>query len=171
MSFISNRASLHRGFTLIELVVVIIILGILAVTAAPKFINLQRDAKISAVEGMKGSIASALDLAYSRAAIDGVEKNARSTIEYGGETIEMKLGYPEAYGEDDGGLIEILEISEEIEVCYGSGFGCVSTGSSNVRFGYDLEEDGVYCYVRYIEPTGTNGSLTTFTLEMDVSGC
>ena len=39
----------QQGFTLIELVVVIIILGILAVTAAPKFINLQGDARLSAL--------------------------------------------------------------------------------------------------------------------------
>ncbi|MBM7073074.1 prepilin-type N-terminal cleavage/methylation domain-containing protein [Shewanella sp. 202IG2-18] len=39
----------QQGFTLIELVVVIIILGILAVTAAPKFINLQSDARKSAL--------------------------------------------------------------------------------------------------------------------------
>lgn len=44
----------QRGFTLIELVVVIVILGILAVTAAPRFLNLQSDARISALQGMKG---------------------------------------------------------------------------------------------------------------------
>ena len=43
----------QQGFTLIELVVVIIILGILAVTAAPKFINLQSDARASAIQGLK----------------------------------------------------------------------------------------------------------------------
>ena len=44
------------GFTLIELVVVIVILGILAVTAAPRFLNLQDDARDSALEGLKGAI-------------------------------------------------------------------------------------------------------------------
>ena len=46
----------QKGFTLIELVVVIIILGILAVTAAPKFINLQGDARVSALAGMKAAL-------------------------------------------------------------------------------------------------------------------
>ncbi|ACJ27327.1 MSHA pilin protein MshA [Shewanella piezotolerans WP3] len=46
----------QNGFTLIELVVVIIILGILAVTAAPKFINLQGDARVSTLQGMKAAI-------------------------------------------------------------------------------------------------------------------
>ena len=64
----------QNGFTLIELVVVIIILGILAVTAAPKFINLQSDARKSTLEGMKGAIQGANSLVFSKAAISGEEK-------------------------------------------------------------------------------------------------
>ncbi len=66
----------QQGFTLIELVVVIIILGILAVTAAPKFINLQGDARVSALAGMKGAIQGANTLVYSKAALGGDEKKA-----------------------------------------------------------------------------------------------
>lgn len=64
----------QQGFTLIELVVVIIILGILAVTAAPKFINLQGDARTSAIQGLKGAIQGANSLVYSKAALAGKEK-------------------------------------------------------------------------------------------------
>jgi MSHA pilin protein MshA len=67
----------QQGFTLIELVVVIIILGILAVTAAPKFINLQGDARVSALAGMKASIQGANTLVYSKAALAGQEKKAK----------------------------------------------------------------------------------------------
>lgn len=63
-----------RGFTLIELVLVIVILGILAAYAAPKFINLQRDARISALNGLKGAISSNDTLYFSAAAIQGEEK-------------------------------------------------------------------------------------------------
>lgn len=41
----------NHGFTLVELVVVIVVLGILAVTALPKYLNLQRDARVAAVHG------------------------------------------------------------------------------------------------------------------------
>ncbi|MCU8021409.1 MULTISPECIES: type II secretion system protein [unclassified Shewanella] len=70
----------QQGFTLIELVVVIIILGILAVTAAPKFINLQGDARKSTVEGVKAALQGANTLVYSKAAIQGLGKAADENV-------------------------------------------------------------------------------------------
>ncbi|HAA96802.1 MAG TPA: type II secretion system protein, partial [Alteromonas macleodii] len=46
-----QKVSTQQGFTLIELIIVIVLLGILAVTAAPKFLNLQDDARDSVLQG------------------------------------------------------------------------------------------------------------------------
>ena len=60
-----------KGFTLIELVVVIVVLGIIAVTAAPRFLGVQDDAKKSTYLSLKGSFRSAVELFHGKWLIDG----------------------------------------------------------------------------------------------------
>jgi len=85
----------QQGFTLIELVVVIVILGILAVTAAPKFINLQDDAKTATLQAVKASMQSASSLVYSKALIAGRETSTGAeSVLVNGVDVFVRYGYP-----------------------------------------------------------------------------
>ncbi|MGM7448598.1 type II secretion system protein [Idiomarina sp. ST20R2A10] len=97
----------QKGFTLIELIIVIVVLGILAVTAAPQFINFSSDARTSSLKGMEGSIKGAMQLTYSKAAVEGKESAASGeTISVKGSTVGLVYGYPAA---SESGIINAVD--------------------------------------------------------------
>jgi MSHA pilin protein MshA len=84
-----------RGFTLIELVVVITILGVLSAFAVPRFVALQANARAAAVESLSGALRSASALTHSMWRING------GPVSMEGATIAMTNGYPDYSNIDD----------------------------------------------------------------------
>jgi len=81
----------QRGFTLIELVVVIALLGILAAFAIPRFASLEREARSAVTQGLSGSLRSAAAMAHGLHIATGL-----TTVQMEGNDIVIVNGYPNA---------------------------------------------------------------------------
>ncbi|MBB1441157.1 prepilin-type N-terminal cleavage/methylation domain-containing protein [Shewanella sp. SG41-4] len=116
-----NAQAKQRGFTLIELVVVIIILGVLAVIAAPKFISLKSDAYASAMKGVAGAINSGKSMIYSACVISincdqtapaAAGNGSGNSIKVQGENIILAYGYPR---HTSTGIVRMINIKDGVD--------------------------------------------------------
>ncbi|EGU56796.1 MshA, mannose-sensitive hemaglutinin [Vibrio nigripulchritudo ATCC 27043] len=151
------------GFTLIELVVVIVILGILAVTAAPKFLNLQGDARESSLQGLKGAMNGAAGIVYGKSAIEGeegVSKGAATTPIASG--IDTHFGYPSA--ETDGIQLAVEGLPADWDTAVSgagsAGASYLATFKASPTHADATAIANTNCYVSYAEAENSSSAPT-----------
>ncbi|WP_148300719.1 prepilin-type N-terminal cleavage/methylation domain-containing protein [Shewanella marina] len=173
-----HKIAKNKGFTLIELVVVIIILGIIAVVAIPKFINLQQDAHEKTIKAVFGAFKSSVNLYHSCWLASGKDGFAKDLACYGQGNIDSsKTGYPlgvdtGVYGNEG----TVLTGNDCETLWYGlldNHYKLVAQSATSFAPGNDIvywyqadklydEDDqpnpNAYCYYNYIADNPTIGS-------------
>lgn len=158
----------NMGFTLIELVVVIIIIGTLAIVAAPKFINLQKEAKISVLLAAKSSLHTANQLVQIKAKLQGQDKIDATTfnIDTDSDGIKDVIGHF--------GLIKYVISARELsglnnELMISKHYG----GSANglpyflIYFADSTPSASNQCFVEVYYPNQGNGNIRYQLVDQD----
>lgn len=155
------RVVAQSGFTLVELVTVIVIIGVLAAVAIPRFTDLQSKARTAKVQAVAGSMKSAVALTKASAMANGRPCAATGeSVSMEGRTIDLNFCQPQALGSFSTGVLGAanVESSDGWTISTTSGEGGNAAAGSVVVIQLSGTPTPAECSVRYTSPTAADGA-------------
>lgn len=170
---INRNRQKHAGFTLIELMSVIVILGVLAAVAVPRFVDLGSAAKIAALSGIEGAMHSSITLVRANAITQGMtalENNPgdQSALIVDFDGLSTEVHYSNLCPESIGELGDKMTMRDFLDVNTGSDL-TVETNNQYTLVGFDIPGFSVPtnqgCYVIYDSFATPSCTVTTVTVD------
>ncbi len=156
----------QAGFTMVELIVVILILGILAAVAVPRFISMGADARAAKLQAILGSVRSATQIVHSAALVRSLDQQttASNLTMDSGATVQINYGYPTGTVAGIVSAAGLVAANDGVTLSADAAAGSAYTISINGASGT--------CQVSYTSPSAVNTAPTiTATPASGTTGC